>query len=212
MITIQIADRLALLSIEADGRNALSVADMRCLTGYLGQTDEVDGYILYGIGRSFSSGLALQTGKNVPSVDEQFKDLGAALEELLDAIISCPRPVVAAVSGHAIGAGLLMMAAADHVLALDNPKAKFGLPEVRLDVHITPLMARVLRKRFEEKHILRMLTAEGFCSLDVLVGWDVLDAEPFDSEEALLAAARAYLLRLQSHTASFARCKTALVR
>ncbi|MGB1580067.1 MAG: 3-hydroxyacyl-CoA dehydrogenase NAD-binding domain-containing protein [Nevskiales bacterium] len=44
----------------------------------------------------------------------------------------CGKPVVAALNGTALGGGLEMALACHYRVALNNPKAKFGLPEVKL--------------------------------------------------------------------------------
>ena len=56
---------------------------------------------------------------------EQFKALMRRLEK-------CGRPVVAALNGTALGGGLELALACHYRIALSNPKAKFGLPEVKL--------------------------------------------------------------------------------
>ena len=56
---------------------------------------------------------------------EQFKALMRRLEK-------CGRPVVAALNGTALGGGLELALACHYRIALNNPKAKFGLPEVKL--------------------------------------------------------------------------------
>lgn len=56
---------------------------------------------------------------------EQFKALIRRLE-------LCGRPVVAALNGTALGGGLELALACHYRIALNNPKAKFGLPEVKL--------------------------------------------------------------------------------
>ena len=58
---------------------------------------------------------------------EQFKALLRRLEK-------CGRPVVAALNGTALGGGLELALACHYRVALNNPKAKFGLPEVKLGV------------------------------------------------------------------------------
>lgn len=45
---------------------------------------------------------------------------------------TCGKPVVAALNGTALGGGLEMALACHYRVALNNPKAKFGLPEVKL--------------------------------------------------------------------------------
>lgn len=50
--------------------------------------------------------------------------------QVFDAIRSAPVPVIAAVNAHALGAGLVMVAQSDFVIASD--KASFGLPEINV--------------------------------------------------------------------------------
>ena len=56
---------------------------------------------------------------------EQFKTLLRRLEKL-------GRPVVAALNGTALGGGLELALACHYRVAINNPKAQFGLPEVKL--------------------------------------------------------------------------------
>ncbi|ABE36203.1 enoyl-CoA hydratase/isomerase family protein [Paraburkholderia xenovorans LB400] len=51
---------------------------------------------------------------------------------LLRRIETCGKPVVAAASGTALGGGLELMLCAHYRIATDDPKARFGLPEVGL--------------------------------------------------------------------------------
>src|SRR5262249_26280473 len=53
-----------------------------------------------------------------------------ALPELCDEIEACPRPVVAAIHGTALGGGLEVAISCHHRIAV--PSARFGFPEVKL--------------------------------------------------------------------------------
>jgi len=53
----------------------------------------------------------------------------ALLVRTLDAFIDFPKPLVAAVQAQALGAGLMLAALADEVVAADS--ALFGMPEIR---------------------------------------------------------------------------------
>lgn len=50
--------------------------------------------------------------------------------DVFDAVLTCPRPVVAAVGGDALGAGFLLALAADIRVAV--PGARLGYPEIRV--------------------------------------------------------------------------------
>lgn len=210
MIHYEIKDRIATIAIEADGRNAVGVEDMQRMTRCLQDAEEkADGIVLTGKNQALCSGLALQTGEGAKSKEEQFEVLAPELDNVLRTMINSKLPVVCALTGHAIGAGMLMLAASDCVLALDNPKAKFGLPEVMLDLRISPLMGQVLQKRFTKVQITRMLTAEAFCKLDQLQAWDAVEGT-YTTEEELMEAAYAYVKRIAPHKNSFALCKEAI--
>jgi 3-hydroxyacyl-CoA dehydrogenase/enoyl-CoA hydratase/3-hydroxybutyryl-CoA epimerase len=59
-------------------------------------------------------------------------DTAEAYKALLRRLEKCGRPVVAALNGTALGGGLELAMACHCRIAIDNPKAKFGLPEVKL--------------------------------------------------------------------------------
>lgn len=210
MIHYSEKDHIGIVMIEAEGRNAVGTEDMRRMASLIRENeDAADGFVLSGMNQSLCSGLALQTGDNAPSKEEQFEALAPELDHLLSTIMACKRPVVCALSGHAIGAGMLMMAAADCVIALDNPKAKFGLPEVMLDLRISPLMAKVLQKRFTKVQIMRMLTAPAFSRLDQLLAWNAIEGV-CETEEELMEAAISHIKQIAPHKQSYADCKKAL--
>ena len=63
---------------------------------------------------------------------KQAYDLAEAYKAFLRRLEKCGRPVVAALNGTALGGGLELALACHYRVAIDDPKAKFGLPEVKL--------------------------------------------------------------------------------
>ena len=59
-----------------------------------------------------------------------------AFELMLDAIVDHPAPVIAAVNGPAMGAGMQLAVACD--LRVAGPDARFAIPAGRLGVHLSP--------------------------------------------------------------------------
>ncbi|HEY0974842.1 MAG TPA: 3-hydroxyacyl-CoA dehydrogenase NAD-binding domain-containing protein [Solimonas sp.] len=59
-------------------------------------------------------------------------ELAEAYKAFLRRLEKCGRPVVAALNGTALGGGLELALACHYRVAIDDPKAKFGLPEVKL--------------------------------------------------------------------------------
>jgi 3-hydroxyacyl-CoA dehydrogenase/enoyl-CoA hydratase/3-hydroxybutyryl-CoA epimerase len=97
------------------------------------EKDTVTGVILTSAKPSFFAGGDLNMLAEVS--DENAAAFAAGVEQVkadLRQLEQLPRPVVAALGGAALGGGLEIALACHHRIALDNPKATFGLPEVTL--------------------------------------------------------------------------------
>jgi len=82
--------------------------------------------VLTGAGRAFCSGMDLVAGLDVPGcgrVQGRYLALARAAEVFL-ALRELPQPVIAAVHGHAVGAGLALAAMAD--IRVADATARFG--------------------------------------------------------------------------------------
>jgi len=89
--------------------------------------------VLAGDGESFCAGADVEWQRS--SIDlsvEENVDDALRLYRMLDAVDSCPAPVVARVQGYALGGGSGLVACADVVVAA--PDATFGFTEVRLGI------------------------------------------------------------------------------
>ncbi|WP_367195034.1 enoyl-CoA hydratase/isomerase family protein [Amorphus sp. 3PC139-8] len=95
----------------------------------ISQRDDVRAAVLTGAGKSFCAGADL---KDRPDADKpgDFLQHNRATRETGNAIKECAKPVVAAVNGAALGAGLGLMAACDIYYASEN--AVFGMPEINV--------------------------------------------------------------------------------
>lgn len=124
-VHVERAGRLAIVEMDGPHGNSLSldlraalVAALADLAGH----DDLDAVVLTGRGRLFSSGQELRDHDEAPAAPT-LQDLCAAIEEF-------PRPVVAALHGVVVGAGVaLALAAHARVVA---PGTRIALPEVRL--------------------------------------------------------------------------------
>jgi len=99
-----------------------------------------------------------------------------AFDALLDAIVEHPAPVIAAVNGAALGAGMQLAVACDIRVVAQN--AKFGIPAARLGVVLTAANIRRLA----------LLTGQG-TARDVLLTARTLDID--DAEASGLVQRRA---------------------
>ncbi|GAB7555345.1 3-hydroxyacyl-CoA dehydrogenase NAD-binding domain-containing protein [Novosphingobium sp. 11B] len=84
----------------------------------------VGAVIVTGSGKLFSAGADISEFRK-PLADPQLPDVLAAIE-------ACPKPVIAAINGTALGGGLEVALACHYRVALAS--AKLGLPEVKLGI------------------------------------------------------------------------------
>ncbi|GAA1541225.1 1,4-dihydroxy-2-naphthoyl-CoA synthase [Nocardioides humi] len=103
-------------------RNAYDLTmAQRMITAFESAVD-VDAVVLTGAGGAFCAGGALdQLGEPDPA---QLRELFTASWRLVDAIRSCPRPVIAAVDGAAAGGGNELVVACDFAIA--TQRSTFG--------------------------------------------------------------------------------------
>jgi len=108
----------------------------------LDQDDQVRVIILSGDGDNFSYGLDLpammnqpgfkMVGQNLAAERTRFLDMALEMQKAINCVASCRKPVIAAVHGWCIGAGLDLISACDLRLASSN--AKFSLREVKVAI------------------------------------------------------------------------------
>ncbi|HEX7535524.1 MAG TPA: 3-hydroxyacyl-CoA dehydrogenase NAD-binding domain-containing protein [Dermatophilaceae bacterium] len=97
------------------------------------EKDTVTGVIITSAKSTFFAGGDLNMLARVS--DENAAEFAAGVEQIkgdLRSLETLGKPVVAALGGAALGGGLEIALACHHRIALDNPKATFGLPEVTL--------------------------------------------------------------------------------
>jgi enoyl-CoA hydratase len=134
---------VAVVSMDDGKANALSPNFMRGLRDALRDAASSHGaVVLAGRAGFFSGGLDIKLLPTLPHADrvEMVKELGRLLLE----VFLCPRPVVAAVSGHALAGGALLALSCDLRLGLDGP-ARFGLNEVAIGLPVPTFGVEIAR-------------------------------------------------------------------
>jgi enoyl-CoA hydratase len=139
MIRFEVRGFVGLATIDRpDRRNALNGELCAALRDHLGSHPELRAVIVTGAGSAFCAGADLVTrfAPTETSTDGPVDTFRPAFEELLDAIVEHPAPVIAAVNGPAMGAGMQLAVACD--LRVAAPSARFAIPVGRLGVHLSP--------------------------------------------------------------------------
>ncbi|MBN2740730.1 MAG: crotonase/enoyl-CoA hydratase family protein [Rhodobacteraceae bacterium] len=133
--------------------NALSEQMMREITTAiqsLGADDGVRVVILAAKGRSFCAGGDLKWMQAQISASAEQRAAGArVLAGMLNALNTCPKPVIGAVQGNAFGGGIGMMSVCD--VAVGVRGARFGLTETRLGLTPATISPYVVARMGEAK-------------------------------------------------------------
>lgn len=132
-ITTKIESGILYITINRETKlNALNIATLKDIKeAVLGiyENKEVCGVILTGAGaKAFAAGADIAEFANF-NVEEGTR-MSADGHGVLNAIEKCPKPVIAAVNGFALGGGCELAMACHIRIAAEN--AKFGQPEVNL--------------------------------------------------------------------------------
>jgi methylglutaconyl-CoA hydratase len=127
------ADVLHVALARPERRNAFDAALIDELAAAFADVGDVRAVVLSGDGPSFSAGADVEWMRSSVdlSYDENVAD-ALRLRAMLDAIDSCPAPVVGRVQGHALGGGCGLVACCDVVIA--EPTAQFAFSEVKLGI------------------------------------------------------------------------------
>ncbi|RBI71108.1 enoyl-CoA hydratase [Roseovarius sp. TE539] len=132
-IIVEIEDHVALIKLNRpDAMNALNDQLMRELTKALSeaqQNEKVRCIVLTGSDKAFAAGADIKMMSDKSFVDVFTEDLFASDSE---AIMAVRKPVIAAVSGYALGGGCELAMMCDFIICSDT--AKFGQPEINLGV------------------------------------------------------------------------------
>jgi len=149
----ELADGIATITLNRpDELNAFTVTMANELIHafrYAGQDDQARAVIVTGAGRAFCAGMDLSVGGNVFGLDPDLNPTPTDLivryddPEIVDgvrdtggrvslAIFDCPKPVIAAINGPAVGVGATMTCAMDFRLA--STKARIGFVFARIGI------------------------------------------------------------------------------
>jgi methylglutaconyl-CoA hydratase len=126
-------DVLRVTMARPERRNAFDSSLIAELTEAFADVGDTRAVVLAGEGPSFSAGADVDWMRSSVelSYDENVAD-ALRLRAMLDAIDSCPAPVVARVQGHALGGGCGLVACCDVVVA--ERDTQFAFSEVKLGI------------------------------------------------------------------------------
>lgn len=132
-INVEVDDHVALIKLNRpEALNALNTQLLGELCEALEEADANDKVrciVITGSEKAFAAGADIKEMSSKSYVDVFTENLFA---DASDRIIKIRKPVIAAVSGYALGGGCELAMACDFIIAADT--AKFGQPEINLGV------------------------------------------------------------------------------
>jgi len=132
-VRLQVEDGVGTIRLDRPPMNALNVQvqeELREAARRAGECTDVHAVVLYGGEKVFAAGADVKEMADMSYVD--MVERSGALQSAFTAVARIPKPVVAAVTGYALGGGCELALCADLRVCGDN--AKLGQPEILLGV------------------------------------------------------------------------------
>ena len=163
MIQVEKDGDVAIARFEHGKVNALDLELLRAISDTMRDLSSAGAIVLTGTGRAFSAGVDLRriADGGIPYAEEFLP----ALSEAFLAVFDCPRPVVAAINGHALAGGCVIAAAADVRLMSGGT---IGLTELLVGVQFPTVPLEIARHAFGPAAARLALTAATFGAEDAL--------------------------------------------
>lgn len=132
VITERPAEGVGLIRINRpEARNALNLEVRKLIGQYLTEMSDDESVrciVLTGNDKAFAAGADIKEMANASTIDMLLR----GTQKMWRTIYACPKPVIAAVSGFALGGGCELAMTCDIIIAGES--AKFGQPEVKIGI------------------------------------------------------------------------------
>ncbi|MFE5330915.1 enoyl-CoA hydratase/isomerase family protein [Embleya sp. NPDC056575] len=132
-VNLEVADGVGTIRLSRPPMNALNrqlQEELRAVAREAGERADVRAVVIYGGEKVFAAGADIKEMAEMTYTD--MADRGAALQSAFTAVAEIPKPVVAAITGFALGGGCELALCADVRVCADN--AKLGQPEITLGI------------------------------------------------------------------------------
>ncbi|MDV9192728.1 enoyl-CoA hydratase-related protein [Streptomyces sp. SR27] len=130
-VNLEVAEGVGTIRLDRPPMNALDIATqdrLRELAQEATDRDDVRAVVIYGGEKVFAAGADIKEMQVMDHV--AMVKRSRALQDAFTAVARIPKPVVAAITGYALGGGCELALCADYRIAADN--AKLGQPEILL--------------------------------------------------------------------------------
>ncbi|MGH3356751.1 MAG: enoyl-CoA hydratase/isomerase family protein [Nocardioidaceae bacterium] len=132
-VRLEVEDGIGTIRLDRPKMNALNVQvqeEIRAAAVEAGEHSDVRAVVVYGGERVFAAGADIKEMEEMSYTD--MVDRSRDLQACLTAVAHIPKPVVAAITGYALGGGLELALCADVRVCADD--GKVGQPEILLGI------------------------------------------------------------------------------
>jgi enoyl-CoA hydratase len=157
-ITTATSDETLLVTIDRPPVNALDLDAILALEqtfAAAARDAPENGVVLTGGGQVFSAGVDTRAFASYSR--EQRHEMVRAITRMVAQLVAIPVPVVAAVNGHALGGGFVLMLGCDYRIATESEAAKLGLTEAQAGIPFPAGPLEVMRHELAPE-LLRLMT------------------------------------------------------
>ncbi len=148
MFKQRIEDDILIITLEHGKDNSLTAefyTKMRDILKEANNNPSPKGIIITGEGRFFSSGFNLPMFLSFKDKKEVANFFTSLEEPVLLDLFMCKKPVIAALNGHTVAGGLIIAMACDYRIATPNPKAKYGMSEIKIGLPLAVAQGEIVR-------------------------------------------------------------------
>ncbi len=191
MFDVRTEGGIAIVTMAHGKANALDIEFCDALAMKFGELRVAKAIVLTGQGKMFSAGVDLKRlSEGGPDYIAKFLP---SLHRLYDAVFFHPKPVVAAINGHAIAGGAVLASCADRrVMARDG--GRIGVTELQVGVPFPALAFEIVRFAVPPRYVPEFTLGAATYTTDVALqkGWVDEMVEPGELMTHALALAQSF--------------------
>lgn len=128
---LEVQDHIAVLTMDRPPVNAQNRRfrdEITAIFDELSDRDDARVVVLTGAGKTFSAGADIKERRGIVAEAGFYRQHNRVTRESFYAILECEKPVIGAINGPALGAGLALAACCDILVA--SEQAVLGMPEI----------------------------------------------------------------------------------
>jgi enoyl-CoA hydratase len=208
MIDVKIEDGVALVTMRHGKANSLDVGLCEALARCFDElaTSDARAVVLTGQGRIFSAGVdLLQVSAGGADYLRKFLP---TLHRLYDAVFFHPRPVIAAINGHAIAGGCVLACCADRRIMAQGG-GRMGVTELLVGVPFPALAFEIMRFALPARHLPEVMLGGATYEVDAALAQGFVD-EVVEADALMSRAVAAAQSLARLSPAAFAQNKKQL--